>query len=81
MEQKMKTYANLGLFFQRGYYDDLTAELLPKELQNNDVGNNNKEDENVKKKQSNYFEVRNSTLKDSSKNAIIENIDQMISIK
>lgn len=72
MEQKMKTYANLGLFFQRGYYDDLTAELLPKELQNNDVGNNNKEDENLKKKQSNYFEERNSTLKDSSKNAILE---------
>lgn len=70
--ERDKIYANLGLFFQRGYYDDLTAELLPKELQNNDSGSNNWEDEYLKKKQSNYFEERNSILKDSSKKVILD---------
>lgn len=70
--EKDKIYANLGLFFQRGYYKDLRAELLPKELQNNDAGSNNKEDDNLKKNQSYYFEERNSILKESSKKVILD---------
>ena len=52
-----KKHANLGLFFQRGYYEDLTAEILT---------------DSTKENQKKYFNDRNSELKESSKSVIME---------
>lgn len=52
-----KIHANLGLFFQRGYYEDLTAEILT---------------DSTKENQKKYFNDRNSELKESSKSVIME---------
>ena len=54
-----KIHANLGLFFQRGYYEDLTADILT---------DSTKE----KKNQTKYFDDRNSELKESSKRVILK---------
>lgn len=54
-----KKHANLGLFFQRGYYEDLTAEILT-------------DSTNEKKNQTKYFDDRNSELKESSQKVILE---------
>lgn len=54
-----KTHANLGLFFQRGYYEDLTAEILTDSTKD-------------KKNQTKYFDDRNSELKESSKRVILK---------
>lgn len=52
-----KIHANLGLFFQRGYYEDLTAEILT---------------DSTKENQKKYFYDRNSELKESSKKVILK---------
>lgn len=54
-----KTHANLGLFFQRGYYEDLTAEILTDSTKD-------------KKNQTKYFDDRNSELNESSKRVILK---------
>lgn len=50
-------HANLGLFFQRGYYKDLTAKILNDDTKDKDL-------------QKQYFNSRNSELMDSSKRII-----------
>lgn len=69
MEKDIK-YANLGLFFQRGYYKDLTEEIL----------NDGTKDKELQKQ---YFNSRNSELKESSKRIIGKesNISGTVSFK
>ena len=57
-----KLHANLGLFFQRGYYDDLKLEVLTDSSKD-------------KKDQTKYFDDRNSELIESSKRIIPEESD------
>lgn len=57
-----KLHANLGLFFQRGYYDDLTLKVLTDSSKD-------------KKEQITYFDDRNSELIESSKRNIPEESD------
>lgn len=65
-----KLHANLGLFFQRGYYDDLTVKVLT-------------DSSNDKKDQIEYFNDKNSELIESSRKDIIEEsvIQDIVSIR